>query len=280
MPEGPEVRRAADRVARVLLGCPTTKVRFAFPQLRKFEARLTGTPLTAATTRGKALLLEFGEAGLVVYVHLLLYGKWYVRSPPSVPNTRRSLRLEIATENACALLYSASEIAVVESDALDTIPYLAALGPDCLDATLTRAQLMRRLSDAKFARRRLASLYLDQAFVAGIGNYLRAEILFEAGLHGLMRPADLSTVERRRLAQATLVLSQRAYKQAGTTLPRERIRQLKAKQSKRRDYRHYVYARYGRPCHVCGTKVESIELSGRRLYYCPHCQPARPAPRR
>jgi endonuclease VIII len=273
VPEGPEVRRAADRVARALVGTATTQVRFAFPQLRKFEARLTGTPLTAASTRGKAMLLEFGAAGLVIYVHLLLYGKWHVRSPPSYPNTRRSLRLELASERACALLYSASEISVVESDDLDSIPYLAALGPDCLDAKLTRAQLMRRLSDAKFARRRLAALYLDQAFVAGIGNYLRAEILFEAGLHGMRRPADLSTLERRRLAQATLTLSQRAYKQAGTTITRERMRELKSQKAARRDYRHYVYGRLGRPCHLCGTKVEALALSGRRLYFCPKCQP-------
>jgi endonuclease VIII len=273
VPEGPEVRRAADRVARALLGAATTKVQFAFPHLRRFEARLTGAQLTAASTRGKAMLLEFGAARIVVYVHLLLYGKWHVRSPPSYPSTRRSLRLEIATEHACALLYSASEIAVVDSDKLDSIPYLAALGPDCLDPTLTRAQLMRRLSDRKFARRRLAALYLDQAFVAGIGNYLRAEILFEAGLHGLRRPADLSTPERRRLAQATLTLSRRAYQQAGTTLTRERMRELKAQRAQRRDYRHYVYGRLGRPCHLCGTKVEALALSGRRLYFCPKCQP-------
>ena len=274
MPEGPEVRRAADRVAGALLGTATTKVRFAFPHLRKFEARLTGTPLTAASTRGKAMLLEFGAARLVIYVHLLLYGKWHVRSPPSYPNTRRSLRLEVATEQACALLYSASEITVVDSDKLDSIPYLAALGPDCLDPTATRAQLMRRLAHSKFARRRLAALYLDQAFVAGIGNYLRAEILFEAGLHGLRRPADLSPLERKRLAQATLTLSQRAYKQRGTTITRQRMRQLKAAKLPRRDYRHYVYGRLGRPCHVCGTKIEALALSGRRLYFCPRCQPA------
>jgi endonuclease-8 len=97
-------------VARSLLGKTTTKVRFAYAHLRRFEARLTGTPLTAASTRGKAMLLEFGEAKLVIYVQLLLYGKWHVRSPPSYPETRRTLRLEVASENACALLYSASEI--------------------------------------------------------------------------------------------------------------------------------------------------------------------------
>ena len=29
----------------------------------------------------------------------------------------------------------------------------------------------------------LTALYLDQSFVAGIGNYLRSEILFNAGLN-------------------------------------------------------------------------------------------------
>ena len=36
---------------------------------------------------------------------------------------------------------------------------------------------------------------------------------------------------------------------------------------------HYVYRRKGRPCFICGTKVEMKVMAGRNLFWCPTCQP-------
>jgi endonuclease-8 len=35
---------------------------------------------------------------------------------------------------------------------------------------------------------------------------------------------------------------------------------------------HYVYRRHGKPCFVCGTKIQRQEIAGRSLYWCPVCQ--------
>ena len=40
MPEGPEIRRAADSLEAAIKGKPLTDVWFAFPQLKPFEAPL------------------------------------------------------------------------------------------------------------------------------------------------------------------------------------------------------------------------------------------------
>ena len=37
MPEGPEIRRAADRLAAAVAGQPLLRARFAFPALKRFE---------------------------------------------------------------------------------------------------------------------------------------------------------------------------------------------------------------------------------------------------
>jgi formamidopyrimidine-DNA glycosylase len=34
----------------------------------------------------------------------------------------------------------------------------------------------------------------------------------------------------------------------------------------------YVYRRTGEPCRICGTPVQSEEMAGRTLYWCPVCQ--------
>jgi endonuclease-8 len=53
MPEGPEIRRAADKVARVLVGNRVENVSFGLPQLKRFEKRLAGPgakPCSRAST--------------------------------------------------------------------------------------------------------------------------------------------------------------------------------------------------------------------------------------
>jgi len=170
VPEGPETRRAADRVERAIAGRKTSSVFFAFSHLKKYQRRLAGQRVTHVDTRGKAMLVGF-ENDLVIYSHNQLYGRWYVTPAGKMPDTGRTLRLAVHNEQKSALLYSASEIEVLRASELDLHPFLSKLGPDALDASLTEAALARRLADPKFARRQLAALLLDQGFVAGIGNY-------------------------------------------------------------------------------------------------------------
>ena len=45
MPEGPEIRRAADNLEAAIKGKPLTDVWFAFPQLKSYQSRLIGNTL-------------------------------------------------------------------------------------------------------------------------------------------------------------------------------------------------------------------------------------------
>ena len=54
MPEGPEIRRAADSLEAAIKGKPLTHVWFAFPQLKPFGSQLVGQTVTHIETRGKA----------------------------------------------------------------------------------------------------------------------------------------------------------------------------------------------------------------------------------
>ena len=272
MPEGPEVRRAADRIAKAVQGKVVEDAMFAFEHLQPLESTLVGQRVSAVDTRGKAFLVRFDEVALSVFVHLQLYGRWYVTARGSWPKTGRQLRFAIHTQTHSALLYSASDIAVLGADEVASHPYIAKLGPDCLDPDLTRAKLMRRLMRRAFRNRTLASLYLDQGFVAGVGNYLRSEILYAAGVHPNRRPRDLSVPERRALAEATVAVCRRAYATGGITNSEERVRQLKTQGLPRRRYRHAVFGRGGQPCWACSEAVVRGEQTGRRIFWCPRCQ--------
>ena len=131
MPEGPEIRREADAVAKAVAGRAPTAVFFAFESLKPFESALTGVTLTAVETHGKAMLTRF-ENGLNIYSHNQLYGQWVIRNAYDYPETNRQLRLAIHNDEKSALLYSASEIAVLPDDELASHPFLSRIGPDLL----------------------------------------------------------------------------------------------------------------------------------------------------
>ena len=269
MPEGPEIRRTADRLAEAVAGQPLVSAWFAFPALRRFARELPGHRIVAIQPHGKALLTRF-DHGWTLYSHNQLYGVWKVCDAGERPQTTRSLRVALETAGRAILLYSASDIAMWRDEDLARHPFLARLGPDVLDPDLDAARVEARLQAPAFARRRLDGLLLDQGFLAGMGNYLRAEVLFEAGIAPGRRPVDLSAQERTRLAAALLAVPRRSYRTRGIAPAR----------GMRGDYltdtpdgfRFEVFDREGEPCRRCGTLIVRSQSAGRRMYACPGCQ--------
>lgn len=274
MPEGPEIHRAADRIAKAIQGKRASLVQFGLDRLRDWEAQLSGSIVTAVEARGKAILTRF-DAGVAVYSHNQLYGKWYVQPAGRYPSTGRSLRMEVRGPDKSALLYSASEIEVLEPGDEPGHPYLEKLGPDAVDGRVTEAEVVERMRDRRFSGRNLGGLLLDQGFVSGLGNYLRSEILWWAGLHPSWRPKDLDDGEAEDLARWILDVTRQSYRTAGVTACMERVARDKAAGVPRSRYRHEAFAQEGCPCAVCGGKIERTEVGSRRLYLCRICQPPR-----
>lgn len=272
MPEGPEIRLAADRVAAVLVGQRVEEVGFGLARLQPFEGRLTGRTVTDVSTRGKAMLTHF-DNGLTIYSHNQLYGRWYTMRRPRLPKTNRSLRVALHTHSHSALLYSASDIEVLGKTALARHPFLSRVGPDILDPQLDAAQIVSRLLSRTFRNRALGSLYLDQAFLAGNGNYLRSEILWAAGVSPARKPATLTQDELKKVAEETLLISRRSYRTRGVTVKPALAKSLKAEGLSYQQYRFHVFGREGLACHQCGSSIKRQTMGSRNLFVCPQCQP-------
>ena len=274
MPEGPEIRLAADRIAKVLVGQTVDAVSFAFPDLKPFERQVKGATVTAIDTRGKAMLTRF-DNDLTLYSHNQLYGRWYTCRRDKPPQTSRSLRVALHTKTHSALLYSASDVEILTPETIDQHPFLNRVGPDILDESLTPDAVAERLLSDRFRNRGLGGLYLDQAYLAGIGNYLRSEILFVAGEHPASRPSELEGRALRKLARETLNISRRSYDTRGVTVTKTIATALKRKGQTYGQYRHWVFGREGLPCRRCDTDIVRMDVSSRGLFYCPDCQPRR-----
>lgn len=262
MPEGPEICRVVDRLAAAVAGNPLTYIMFAFPELKYYEMVLVGERITQIETRGKALLTHFSN-GFTLYSHNQLYGIWRITKPGESPDPHRRLRVRLETVDAALLLYSASDIEMLDAGGLAAHPFLQRIGPDVLDQTLDKETVKARLLSARFYRRQFSGLLLDQAFLAGLGNYLRVEILWEAALSPRHNATELDGRQLDALANALLALPRLSYATRGHTDEKTHHGAL---------FRFRVFHRDGQPCERCGGIIEKTTLSSRPFYWCPHCQ--------
>ena len=271
MPEGPEIRRAADKIEAVLKNKTVEKIEFGLQPLKKFAKPLRYSNVLSLETRGKALLTHF-DSGFTIYSHNQLYGVWRVVKRDKLPQTNRQLRLAIHTDQHSALLYSASDISVWKTQHIEEHPFLQRIGPDILNPDLTWRDVADRLQSKAFSGRALNSVYLDQGFLAGLGNYLRSEILFVAGINPACKARDLSKGQIGKLARTTLQISQRSYALAGVTLPERQYKTLKKQGATYGKARFFVFGRASQPCRVCRTKIQRSTANSRRIYTCSICQ--------
>ena len=262
MPEGPEIRRAADSLEKAIQGKPLTEVWFAYPELSSYAPDLIGQHVTHVETRGKALLTHF-SGGLTLYSHNQLYGVWRVVNAGEMPDTTRVLRVKLQTADKAILLYSASDIEMLTPEQVKTHPFLLRVGPDVLDMALTPEAVKARLLSAKFRNRQFSGLLLDQAFLAGLGNYLRVEILWQVRLTGNHKASQLDEQQLEALSHALLDIPRLSYNTRGQVDDNKHHGAL---------FSFKVFHRDGEACERCGGIIEKTMLSSRPFYWCPGCQ--------
>ena len=273
MPEGPEIRRAADRLEKALAGRVIKAVELLYPAVSGREELFLGQRVESVATRGKAMLTRL-SGGWSVYSHNQLYGRWTVNLATTAVSSTRSLRLSITAGRHTARLWSATDIELIPTAAEEQHPFIAGLGPDVLATNMTSERLLEHLASRRCRGRKGATLMLDQKFFAGLGNYLRSEILFLSGVHPDTRPCDLEPSQQARWADAILHTTLRAYESGGITVTAQMARDGRASGKPRSRWRHWVFNRVDQPCLKCRTPIRRQLYGGRRLDFCPACQPA------
>lgn len=296
MPEGSEVRRYADALQEALAGEVITgfiaRTRTARTWLEeRGENPFLGRRVVRVWSRGKNLIGEV-EDDLFFTSHLMMWGRWQVGEATYPPEVDRRMRARITVASGReAVLLSAPVFEVGEGDPFADATYLKTLGPDILpypgEGAFPASCFVERLKTG--AERQIGAALLDQTVAAGIGNYLRAEILFICCLSPFRPVQALTEEETARLALAVAEIARRAYGTGGVTLTGAERRRMQEDASLRYpnaspDWgaRHYVFRRTNLPCLVCSTPIrqrrqvthirEDGEEKERIIYFCPICQ--------
>lgn len=292
MPEGNEIHRWAERHAAAFAG---KTVRVDGPQGRFRDSDvLNGRKLARAMAVGKHLGYDFGK-DRILHVHLGLQGDFTEGSGP-LPDVRGAVRLRMW--NAAAIKRPAEpgvskrhgwysngdgaghiapeKIAWVElRGPMDCTVYTQAqwekllkrLGPDPLNGDGPE----RMIEKVRTSKKSIAELLMDQSVVAGVGNIIRAELLFRARLSPFTAGTGVEEKTLRSIWKDAAVLLKAGMKDRRivSTRPADRPH---SKGKVLKEEAHYVYRRKGLPCFVCGTEVRRQEMAGRNLFWCPVCQ--------
>ncbi len=259
MPEGDTIHRIARRLDAAMVG---REVVAEAPDRRSpLHSRagdLSGRTLERVEARGKHLLLTF-SGGMMVHSHLGMNGRWFIRPEGDAHHRRRVgypwLRLtagegELPAEasQARGKLLRMGSAAKLRHD-----PTLLRLGPDPLaegfDVAAGAACVLSYPAD-----RPVGEALIDQGILAGVGNVIRIEACFAAGVSPERRVADVSEKEAAELVAA-------AQKVMEATVETGR----RPKQ---------IYGRSPKPCSRCGGRIASSRQGddARLTIWCPGCQ--------
>lgn len=302
MPEGPEVRKYADALDAVLHGRVVTLLEARTREARKWlevnRERVVGRRVTRVMSHGKHLIGDI-EGGFFFHSHLMMWGRWLTfgshvssnRKNFTLPDKDRRERARIAVDGGAAILLSAPIFDVGEGDPYETIENLRSLGPDVLpyNKRFAAAEFRRRLFGAENRDLTIGAALLNQQIVAGLGNYLRAEILFACRLDPWRKVGQLNEANLKCLCRTTPKLSRLAYERGATASDDDRKRMdsdasLVYQPGREYGTRHLVFRRTNLPCLRCGETIRQLrqatynlqpedeEERTRIVYFCPKCQ--------
>ena len=326
MPEGPEVRRAAAALDDALAGREirafSTRIKTARAWLREHGgtdtdegAAFVGRRIARVRSHGKWLWGEAAPTGaaaapeasggpalggetLYFASHFLMWGRWHVVAPDDeLAMTRdKRERARIEVDGAVAVLTTAPKFAVGTGDPCAEDGPLAHLGPDTLPYEGPEAfdvdAFHDRLLSGEHHERTLGAVLLDQTVLAGVGNYLRAEILHACRLDPWMTVGELTPDALACLDREIPAVCAFAYAHGGRTITDEEVETMRANpdlhygEPHEWNLKHRIFRRTNLACLVCGDTVRQKKQVTRRwvdgdgepqekrrpIYFCPTCQ--------
>jgi len=210
---------------------------------RRFEEPGRHGKWLVCPAQGPALLFHFGMTGDLVW-------------SGDEPHRHRHDRLVLVFEEGELRYRNMRRLGGVwlaqDHDELKAV--LGGLGPDALG--VERGEFLELLS-----RRRggVKAVLMDQRLVAGIGNLVADEILWQARIHPRHRVDDLDANDRARLFRTM----RRVLGPA--------VEDLDYLQTRKR-WLSRVRGQPGARCPRCGTALSRTVVAGRTTYFCPSCQ--------
>ncbi|HEX6241027.1 MAG TPA: DNA-formamidopyrimidine glycosylase family protein [Polyangiales bacterium] len=267
MPEYPDLTVYVEALEAQFVGHTLNRVRLASPfVLRTHEPPLSavfGQTLRGVSRLGKRLVLGF-DAELYLVVHLMIAGRLRAKPPgTAVPNKVGLLAFDFPEQTL--LLTEASPKKRASLHVIRGREALAAMNPGGLEPfAISVAEFGAQLRAENHTLKRSLT---DPHLFAAIGNAYSDEILHRARLSPVLLTSRIDDAQVARLYQAT----HEVLREWTGRLRAEANGRFPDKVTAFHDAMA-VHGRYGKPCPVCGGRVQRIRRSANEANYCPNCQ--------
>lgn len=273
MPEIPFLEILAENLAARVSGRRIESFLIRQPALLQTTTPLPesfiGEFLSLPARVGKYLALET-ESRRAIVIHLMRAGRIEVspgagRKAPSAAYPKNlSARIGFDDGTRLNLVEHGKEKRArlwLVNDLAD-VPDLGRLGPDPSRGELPAERFAEAL---RASSRRLKTVLTDQRTMAGIGNGLSDEILYEARLSPMKLSGSLTKGETEALHAVMLSVvveqTEKLRRSASGDLPQREPRE------------HYVvHDHAGSRCPACGTTIARVSFADHEIFYCPGCQ--------
>ena len=280
MPELPEVETVRRGLALRMSGRRIVRAELRRPDLRRpfppmLAERLDGAQIGGLARRGKYILIELDETGLLL-LHLGMSGRITTGGPGDTDAKHDHVVLTL-DDGTVVRLNDARRFGVLDylrRGEEASHPLLAGMGPEPLEPGFDGAYLSRALAGKMTP---IKSALLDQRIVAGLGNIYVCEALYRAHLSPRRLAATLATKKAeptdhaKHLVGAIHGVLNQAIKAGGSSL-----RDHRQTSGELGYFQHafQVYDREGEKCQTagCGGIVRRFVQNGRSTFWCPKCQ--------
>jgi formamidopyrimidine-DNA glycosylase len=267
VPELPDIAAYLTALEPRVVGQLLVKVRLASPfLLRSVEppiAQAQGQRVVGLRRLGKRIVFDL-EGDLHLVLHLMIAGRLHWKAGGTRLATKTSLAAFDFLSGTLVLTEAGSKkrasLYIVRGEA--GLAGNARGGLEVLEANLPafRSALTRENHTLKRA-------LTDPRLFSGIGNAYSDEILHRARLSPAKLTSRLNEEEIAALDRATRDVlrewTERLTAQARRAFP-EKVTAFREGMA--------VHGRFGKPCPVCGTKVQRIVYAENESNYCPTCQ--------
>ncbi len=270
MPELPEIANLARQIGQHLAGKRILAIEVLQPKCLNldpdaFSLALVGAQIQGAGYHGKWIQVHTSQGWLLL--NLGMGGEILLVTRQALPEKRR---LIIDFEDGSCLsvnFWWFGYAHFVPEAALNAHEMSARLGPNAIDLT---SQDLHALF--KGQRGRIKAYLLDQANLAGIGNFYIQDILFLAHLHPLRKIDSLTDAEIDALAAAIQQGLRPSLDKAGAFYEKDLFGQPGGFTMD--DI--LIGYKENSPCPICQTPVIKIKTGGTSSFICPNCQPEFP----
>ena len=277
MPELPEVETIKRGLSKFIIKKKLTKTTILCAK------SFVGTPVTGTVKAirrfGKALIIDL-DNGKSLMIHLRMTGQLiydgkerFAAGHPSdnfideLPNKQTRVVLEFDYE---PLFFNDQRkfgfIKVIDTNKVEQDTFIKKLAKEPWQ--MTSDEFYEKLQKHKNSP--IKAVILDQTIICGLGNIYADESLFMSKIHPATKAGALTKKEASTLLDMAAKAMDTAIDSGGSTMKDY----VKADGTKG-DYLDkfaQIFNRTGKPCLVCGTKIEKIRVAGRGTHICPNCQ--------